>query len=417
MLAAVFLFSGFVKAVDPMGMSYKIEAYFSLFNLQFLLHNALPISEAVAIALAACEFLLGVYLLFGMHRRFTAWCVVVVMSFMTVLTGYSYLYSTVPDCGCFGDAIVLSNRDSFLKNVLLLLCTFCLLIRTKSIKRIITERTQWIVALYSLIYILILSFYSLYHLPVLDFTPYKVGVNLKNATDVEYETILTYEKNGRTQDYVSTQLPNAPGKFISAQTNKIKAPLIDNFSIYDNQTDITEEVLNDSSFTFLLVSPNLDTSDTGCSDLINDIYDYCEDHRYAFFCLTSSDSTAISKWIDYTGAAYSFKGMDEENIKAMIHSNPGILLLKDGVLIGKWGHNDFHDLAYLCNSAKGGLNVEVRSDKIEYNVYARLVKIIFWFITPLLLVMGVDRIWNSYKYYINQHRLISNKDEKKNCSR
>lgn len=115
MLAAVFIFSGFVKACDPLGMAYKVEAYFTEFGVVPPVMGDIRSSVVIAVVLGAFEFLLGVYLLAGIHRRFTSWCTLVVMSLMTALTAYLYFFSAIPDCGCFGEAIVLSNRDTLLK--------------------------------------------------------------------------------------------------------------------------------------------------------------------------------------------------------------------------------------------------------------------------------------------------------------
>lgn len=420
-LAVVFLFSGFVKAADPVGMSYKVEAYFAQLGLPgSLAAGSFSASTVIAVGLAAFEFLLGVYLLVGMHRRFTSWCILIVMVLLTTLTGYLYFFSTIPDCGCFGDAIILSNRDTFLKNIGLLLCSVVLLVRPLKIKRLITERNQWIIALYSVFYVFVLSLYSTYHLPVIDFTPYKAGTNLREATEAVYETTLIFEKDGKTYACSSDSVPASPGKLVDARVLTLKAPEIENFALYNDHDDLTEDLLNDKSYSLWLVAPDLPTSEAGSSDMINDLYDICIDKGYAFYGVVSADSVAISNWVDQTGAAYPFVQTDRETAEAMMRSNPGVLLMKDGTILGKWGHNDLGHLVQLLEQQKESqIERFVQSEKAEGLPYL-LVKAILWYIIPLLLIIGIDRIWISskfYKHYIYKQRFNTNKNEKENRSR
>ncbi len=398
-LAVVFIFSGFVKACDPVGMSYKVEAYFSQFNLPVPVFGDIHLSVVIAVVLAAFEFLLGIYLLAGIHRRFTAWCTLVVMTFMTALTAYLYFFSTIPDCGCFGDAIVLSNRDTFLKNVVLLLFAASLLWAPRRMTRIITERNQWIIALYSVFYIFVLSVYTLYYIPILDFTPYKVGTDLKAATQADYETVFEYEKEGEQRTFGIDNLPTTPGwRFVRADTRVVKQPEIANFVLYKDARDVTDSVLCDTSYVCLLVSPDLDKADAGCSDYLNDLYDYCVDYGYAFYALAPPDSAAQSRWIDLTGASYPFLGADVETLEAMVRSNPGLLLVKNGTIVGKWGHNDFAAPASVCEADRP-LHTLPINEVAPGRLPVRVLAVILWFAVPLFLVILADRIWVSCKFY------------------
>ena len=421
MLAAVFIFSGFVKACDPLGMAYKVEAYFAEFGMVPPVMGDIRFSVVAAVVLGAFEFLLGVYLLAGIHRRFTSWCTLVVMGGMTVLTAYLYFFSAIPDCGCFGEAIVLSNRDTLLKNLVLLLLAASLLWAPRRMARIITQRNQWILALYSVSYIFILSVYTLYHIPVLDFTPYKVGTDLVAATQGEYETVFDYEKDGHRQTFDINHLPAAGDwTFVEARTNVIRQPEIESLVVLDGERNMTDSLLADTGYVFLLTSPGLDEADAGCSDFVNDLYDYCVDHGYAFYALTPPDSAAQSRWTDVTGASYPFLAVDEENLKAMVRSNPGMLLLKDGKILGKWGHNDFAVPAGVCEADRP-LQTAVLDRVTPGSLSSRVLAVILWFVVPLFLVVMADRIWISskfYRHYIFKRNLNSSKkDEKENRSR
>ena len=407
-LAAVFVFSGFVKACDPLGMSYKVEAYFAEFGLQSPVVGSIHASVVLAVCLGAFEFLLGVFLLGGIHRRFTSWCTLVFMGFMTGLTAYLYFFSSIPDCGCFGEAVTLSNKATFGKNVCLLVLAVSLLYAPRRMTRFITERNQWIIVLYSLLYILVLSSYTLYSIPPLDFTPYKVGTDLRAATEGEYETWLVYEnESGRRDTFGIDRLPDSPEwTYVSRFTNTSREPAITDLAMYDAQGDVTDLVLADTGYVYLLTFPNLATADTGCSDYANDLYDYCTDRGYAFYGLTVPDSDALNRWIDQTGATYPFYGTDTEVLKSMVRSNPGLMLLRDGKIIGKWGHNDFSAPARVCeldcapDDPGGG---SLPSDSMS----AKVLAVILWFAIPLLLVIGADRIWISSKFY--KHHIFKRK--------
>ena len=169
-----------------------------------------------------------------------------------------------------------------------------------------------------------------------------------------------------------------------------------------------------------MVAPDLPTSEAGSSDMINDLYDICIDKGYAFYGVVSADSVAISNWVDQTGAAYPFVQTDRETAEAMMRSNPGVLLMKDGTILGKWGHNDLGHLVQLLEQQKESqIERFVQSEKAEGLPYL-LVRAILWYIIPLLLIIGIDRIWISskfYKHYIYKQRFNTNKNEKENRSR
>ena len=155
-----------------------------------------------------------------------------------------------------------------------------------------------------------------------------------------YETTLIFEKDGKTYACSSDSVPASPGKLVDARVLTLKAPEIENFALYNDHDDLTEDLLNDKSYSLWLVAPDLPTSEAGSSDMINDLYDICIDKGYAFYGVVSADSVAISNWVDQTGAAYPFVQTDRETAEAMMRSNPGVLLMKDGTILGKWGHND-----------------------------------------------------------------------------
>ena len=178
-LAVTFILSGYVKAVDPIGSQYKIADYLEAMHLGGMLPDFVTLS--VSVVQAAVEFCLGIFLLFAIQRRLTSRFILLIMVVMTPLTLWLALANPISDCGCFGDAIVLTNWQTFWKNVVLLACAVVVSWWPMEMFRFVSESNQWIVINYSALFVIVTSTYCLYYLPVFDFRPYHAGVNLRQA--------------------------------------------------------------------------------------------------------------------------------------------------------------------------------------------------------------------------------------------
>ena len=404
LLAIVFLFSGFVKANDPMGTVYKVQDYFEVWGLSGWNSGFVP--YLIAWIMAIVEFTMGSYLLFGIRRRLAAVSCLLFMLFMTPLTLWLAVANPISDCGCFGDAVQLSNWGTFWKNVVLLLASIVVYVRNRDVFKMVTDKMDWLVAMYSTVFIFLFTYFTLSHLPVFDFRPYHVGADIKAGMEIPegeklpvYETIFTYEKDGVRKDFTIDNFPNdSTWKFVESQTvlkQKGYEPPIKDFSIISNEDgfDITEEVLN-SEYAFLLVSPWLENADDSSMDLINEIYDYSLDHGYTFYCVTSSSDEAISRWQDYTGAEYPFATMDEITLKTIIRSNPGLVLLKNGVVIRKWSNFSFPNEYQLTGPLE-----ELSIGRLDENtIWEKVYEMMAWFFGPLIFFILVDLLW------LNIHR-------------
>lgn len=402
-LAVVFIFSGFVKAVDPLGTQYKIEDYLDAFGWESFFPDVFPL--LASFVLAWIEFCLGVYLFFGIRRRLAPRALVVIMSMMTPLTLWLAIDNPVADCGCFGDAIVLTNWQTFGKNVVLLLMAIFLLKHRRQIFPLVTVRLDWLIALYSSLYIFSVILYCFYHLPIFDFRPYHIGADIQKGMQIpegekptEYETVFILQKDGVEQEFSLENYPDSTWTFVDSKTivkEEGYEPPIQDFTMLRSEDgeDITEQVLSDENYTFLLVSHQLSLADDSSSDLIDDVYDYCMIHGYAFYCLTSSSDEDIQTWIENAGAEYSFCMMDNITLKTMIRSNPGLILLKKGVVINKWSIDDLpqeEDLsAPLDELPIGEIN--------NRSFVGKALIVIAWFILPLALMCAMDLYWEKYK--------------------
>lgn len=398
LLAVTFILSGFVKAVDPLGTQYKIHDYLQAVGLGTYVPDWITL--AGSLSLSALEFVLGILLLFAIRRRLTSKLVVAFMIVMTAVTLWLYICNPVSDCGCFGDAVKLTNGQTLLKNVILLGCSFVVVMCPLRMVRFISRSNQWIVINYTIIFVLFIEGLCLYKLPIFDFRPYHIGVNIwkamqipKDAEQPEFETTFLMRKGNVEKSFTVDNYPDSTWTFVDSKTKKIKegfVPAVHDFSIQTaDGEDLTDKVLKRKGYTFLLVSPHLENADDGNFGDIDFIYEYAQGHGYPFYCLTASSDKGISRWQDITGAEYPFYITDETTLKTVIRSNPGLLLLKDGVIIGKWSHNSLPKQDVLTD----GLDKLPIGYLQKESVPGRIMKIFLWFLLPLFLLTLADRLW------------------------
>ena len=402
-LAVVFIFSGFVKAIDPLGTQYKIQDYLDAFGWTDVFPESIPFIAAALWGM--WEFCLGVYLFFGIRRIIAPRAVVAVMAIMTPLTFWLALDNPVSDCGCFGDAVVLTNWETFGKNVVLLAMSLVVLKWRKRIFPLATTRFDWLIALYGFLYIFCMTIYCYRHLPIFDFRPYYVGADIRQGMEIpegkeptEFETRFVLQKDGVEKEFTLENYPDSTWTFVDSKTvvkKKGYEPPIHDFSMirYEDGEDITEQVLADERYTFLLVAHQLEQASDSRIDLINELYDYCLEYGYTFYCLTSSSDEDILKWQEDTGAEYPFCLMDNITLKTMVRSNPGLILLKKGVVIHKWNIVDFPDEYQLSRSLE-----ELPLGEISQEPFAnRLFGVFVWFAFPLFLMCMSDLAWERYR--------------------
>ena len=414
-VAVTFIFSGFVKAIDPIGTQYKLQDYLGAIGMAGILPNWTLL--AVAVFLAAIEFCIGIFLLFAIQRRLISKLTVAFMVFMTMVTVWIVVADPVKDCGCFGDALHLTNTETLIKNIVLLVCSLAIMYRPLAMFRFVSKSNQWIVTNYTIAFILVSSGLSLYYLPIFDFRPYHIGVNIPRGMEIpkgaklpQFKTTFIMEKNGQRKEFTLDNYPDASWKFIDSktvQTSEGYIPPIHDFSITDNKTglDLTNSVLSHKGYTFLLIAPHLETADDSNFGDIDRLYEYAQSYDIPFYCLTASTTKAIKRWIDLTGAEYPFCITDEAVLKTIIRSNPGLLLLKDGTIINKWSHNNLPNEAKLSRPISQSSLGKMPKDSVP----AKILEIVLWFILPLTLLTLADRLWAWSKWV----RLKEQKDKQK----
>lgn len=391
LLAVTFVFSGAVKLIDPRGTQYKIEDYVAAFGIGGLVPNDVPL--VLACALGITEFLMGIYLFYGIRRRMTSSIAICFMLVMTPLTFYIALRNPVTDCGCFGDALALTNWQTFAKNVVLLACSVLALRYYSLMPRLVTYRNQWMVALYSLVFSCIFLGYNLWRLPMIDFRPYYVGADIRQAwlqdrqDEGEFETTFVLEKDGIQKEFKLENYPDSTWTFVESRTIQQASAQhsgVGDLTIQDAKSgeDLTQAILDDSGSNFLLVAPYLEQADDAVMGELLSLYDYSQEKGYGFYCLTSSGEEAIAYWKEMTGAEYSFCQSDDVVLKTMVRSNPGLILLSDGKVVGKWPSTALPSSAELDKQQEQ----EIKSTG------SRVAGILGWYILPLFIFLLIDAI-------------------------
>lgn len=408
-VALVFIFSGYVKAIDPLGTQYKINDYLGALSIAEYVPQFVTL--IASILLSGLEFSVGVFLLFAIHRRAVSRLVVAFMSFMTAVTLWLALANPVEDCGCFGDAVILTNWQTFGKNIILLVMSVIVCFRPLRMVRFISRTNQWIVMNYTILFVIVSSVWSLYDLPVFDFRPYYAGADIRKGMEIpdgaeqpKFETTFILEKNGEQREFTLENYPDSTWTFIDSRTVQISKgyiPPIHDFSIQTaDGEDLTEEILNDTSYTFLLVSPHLENADDTNFGEIDRLYEYALGYGYRFICLTASGENAINRWCELTGAEYEFYLTDDITLKTMIRSNPGLMLVKDGKVIRKWSHNRLPKSEELTGKLES-----IDIGHVPYgSVTTKIIGILLWFALPLFLLALADRLWAWTKWIRNKQK-------------
>jgi hypothetical protein len=354
-LGVVFIFSGFVKGIDPLGLSYKFTDYFVAFDIEILSSLALPLS----FILSFLEFAIGAALLFGAFKKLSSQLVLIFMGFFAPLTLYIALTNPVTDCGCFGDALIITNWETFYKNIVLLLMAIIVFKGTIKSKQYNTTsvKTSKSMFLLTVIGYAIAVTWSLNHLPIIDFRPYKIGKNIKegmstpeNAPQDVYRNIYFYKntKTGKIEKFDDNNFPwqdTLNWKFDSMDdpilvSKGYTPPIHDFFMETMDGDDVADYYLENENYTFIVVAYDLEKSNKKNQERLNNLAKWSFSEGYYFTCLTSSNEGVQNSFISNTGAPYQFLTGDKITLKTIIRSNPGLLLIKNGTILEKWHYND-----------------------------------------------------------------------------
>lgn len=400
---ATFVFSGFVKAVDPIGLAYKIEDYLIAFQLT----SFIPAALLLSVILIVVEFLLGVFILLGLNRRVTTIIGLLFMLVMTPVTFYIALYNPVEDCGCFGDALIIDNWTTFYKNIILISLIFFLFFYYKSIKPLFTKSTKLYVTLFVIIFSFLFCIYNILYLPIMDFRPYKIGADIQKQIEDDlksgdvYENIYVYEKDGVKEEFTEENFPweDSSWTFVELKSELIKEgdkPIIEGFHIIEYETDSTGALVTGSDITnemlqnplsLWAISLSLDKANSSALKKIISLSYYAHQNNIDFYLLTASDIGIIESWSERNKAtSIKFASMDELTLKTIIRYNPGLLLMQKGVVVGKWSGRALPD-EYTIEK-----QISKADNKISNNkMYMILFIVCVIFFIPLIVLWLWDK--------------------------
>ncbi len=357
-LGIVFTFSGFVKAVDPVGSAIKFTDYFNAMDMPALSSMAL----VLAFVLSAMEFFVGFALILNIKSKLAAYGALAFMIIFTPLTLWMALANPVTDCGCFGDAIVLSNWETFWKNIVLLALSIFLVIKSKATDAWFKPKTAYGMLGVGFAFIMLFQYYNLKHLPVIDFRPYSEGTYIPDQMIIpegaEQDSVITYlyyEKEGETKEFTAENYPWEDTTWVWKDTKSVVVqqgyiPPIHDFEIYafnfrnsskKGDSNIADQLLENPGYSLLLISDDLKKAAIEPIKSLTNLMNYCQVHKFKTYFITSSVGTDILNTHSKLPFIIDFYLADATTLKTIIRSNPGMVLLKQGKVIAKWHYNDF----------------------------------------------------------------------------
>ena len=353
LLAVTFIFSGFVKAVDPLGTVYKIEDYLKAFGGFFT--DLLPLAGVAAVCLILIEWLLGICMLFNIRTNWTSWLSLAFYLVMTPLTLWIALTNPVSDCGCFGDALVLTNWQTFWKNIVFLSLVIVLLICRKAIPQTFSWWAELMIVGISIGAFINIICYSYNHLPPMDFRPYKIGNHIPTLMEIPedaepdiYETTLIYEKDGVQQEFTLENYPKGDSTwtFVDQKSVLVKkgyeAPIHDFEILTMEFEDITYDILDSEEPVTLVTMYDLKKTDRKQTDKLLRLYAECTMRGEKCYFLTGSGEDDIYAFAEEIGmdeqtAEQVFCTIDPVTLKTIVRANPGMFVVQNGTIIEK--HN------------------------------------------------------------------------------
>ena len=348
LLGVVFIFSGVVKAIDPLGTVYKIEDYLKAFGGFFT--DLLPAAEIAAWGLIILELLLGVCMLLNVCTQWTSWISLLFYCVMTPLTLYIALTNPVSDCGCFGDAVVLTNWQTFWKNLVLIILAILLVTWNKHIHQLWSNWMEGVIVLITVVATIAFMAWTINHLPIKDFRPYKIGNHLptlmeypEDAEPDQYDISFVYEKDGVEEVFTLENYPkgDTTWTFVRQESKLIKKgyepPIHDLEIINAEGDDITWDILESEEPVTLVIMYDLAKADKTQMEKLNLLYENCYNNMQQYYILTGSATDEIIAFnLEYSTLSDYVCTCDPVTLKTIVRANPGVIVVQNGVVIDKY---------------------------------------------------------------------------------
>lgn len=400
LVGATFVVSGFVKSVDPWGSFYKISEYLDVWGLD------IPSSIVVlgAFALGGFEFVFGSLLMFGCYRRVAVWLLTLIMAFMLPLTVYIAIADPVADCGCFGDFLILSNTETMVKNVVLMLMLLYLAVFNLRVAGLFVTYIQWVIGGLLSFYIVVVSFIGFNIQPLIDFRRFAPGNSLvvsdADDEDSDIETVyeFVYEKDGKRQTFTIDNLPDSTWTFVDRKVVKGSEELSEGFSVIVDGEDITSDIVDSQTDLFLVTIPDLKAVDISYTYLLNELNDYITARGGAMAALVNGDERAMDWWRDISMASYPIYSVEPTLIKELARGHAAIVYVRDGIVMWK---RTLSSISYttVTKTPPGQMFAALDPD---LNYYLNLITVVFGGVIFVILVL--DRSGHLVAWHIRRRK-------------
>ncbi len=356
-VAVLFIFSGLVKANDPLGLSYKMDEFFEVWGM----HWMMPYSLVMSIAMIAFEIIAGVALLLGYAYRLFSYLLLALVVFFTFLTAYVLFSGKIKECGCFGDCIPLTPIQTFTKDIILLIMGIILVVYRNQIKPLVKGHAATAIMILTVFFSVGSQLWALEHLPYHDCLPYRVGVNViedrkmpEGAIPDQYENIMIYEKDGVQKEFTMENYPweDTTWKFVDRIDKLVKKgnaePKIRDFIIVDyDGNEYTDAILNTPGYSFLWYVRDTKKASTDNMDRLKALIKAAQEAGVPFYILFSDNKNDAYAFMDEHGLNGEILVLDRTVSKTAMRSNPGLMLLEQGVIKGKWSYRDYPDASVI----------------------------------------------------------------------
>ncbi|MCC6187144.1 MAG: DoxX family protein [Chitinophagaceae bacterium] len=351
-VGALFIFSGLIKANDPLGLAYKMNEFFDVWGMSGLA----SISLGLSVLMIGFEIIAGIGLLLGASFRLFSFLLLLLTLFFTFLTAYVYLTDKIKECGCFGDCIKISNAETFWKDVVLTILVVILFIYRNKVQPLFNNKITAALMIVTVVFAFGIQWRTLNYLPTYDCLAYKKGANIweqmqppPGSTPDVYKNVMTYEKDGKRQDFDETNYPwqDTTWKFIDNKPVLIQKgnsdPAIKDFVLNDyNGNDLTESLLKEPGYTFLLYIRDVKKASLENIDRLQNLVAKANQLNVPFYVLSSSSQSDAEKFAtDYKLQGAQWLIIDGTVSKTAMRSNPGLMMLKDGTIQEKWSFKTY----------------------------------------------------------------------------
>lgn len=361
----LFIFSGLIKANDPSGLAYKMGEFFEVWAredyLPSLMHWLNNYAMAMSILMITFEIVAGIALIIGYRFKLFSFLILLLTIFFTFLTAYAMYSGKIKECGCFGDCIKLQANESFLKDLILLALILILVFFRKRIVQAFSPKVATSIMVATFVVSLLMQWYVLKNLPVKDCLPYKIGNNILNEmtpgpnyVPEEVKTVLVYKKDGVKKEFDLTNYPwqDSTWTFDTTINTVVKKaqnePTIKDFSLSNyNGENVTNTVLTYKGNVFLLFVKDVHTANTANLDRLRILIQACKKVNVPILVLSSSNDIESNKFKEEHKLDIEFFTIDQTVCKTAMRANPGLMLLHNGTIKGKWSYANYPDFSVL----------------------------------------------------------------------